>query len=80
MAWSKDVFSEERRRLSGRLPFTTQLVDLRQPDSVNLVLGDDKVMHYLRNRDITVVGTVEIESTGYPLTAHIHVHEEYRGK
>ena len=55
MAWSKDVFSEERRRLSGRLPFTTQLVDLRQPDSVNLVLGDDKVMHYLRNRDITVV-------------------------
>ena len=78
VAWSKDVFSEEHRRLSGRLLFTTRFVDLRQPDSVDLMLGDNKVIHHLTNRDISVVGTVEIESTGYPLTAYIHVHEVYR--
>ena len=73
MVWSKDVCSEERRRLSGRLPFWPWFVDLRQPNLVEMMAGYGTIIHFVRNGNIFVVGMVEFECTGYPLTVHIHV-------
>lgn len=75
--WSKDVCSEERRRLSGRCPFWTWFVDLRQPNLVNSMAGDNMIIHLVINGDNSVVGTVEFERTGYPLTVHIRVLETF---
>jgi hypothetical protein len=76
IVWSKDVCREERRRLSGNLPFWTWYVDLRLPNEVHSVLGDSLHVHFLRNRDIFVVGMVDFDSTGYPLTVGISVSDQ----